>query len=124
MFQFRQWFAENVGFSDQLAHNLINSAAIIVLLYGLRFLTMRAVFRQTEEVSKRYKWRKGITYITTFLAIFLVGRIWLEGLQSVATFAGLFAAGLEGGEFGVHVGEDGGDGGLFGQGWQLDVHAL
>ncbi|MCB1045361.1 MAG: mechanosensitive ion channel family protein [Acidobacteria bacterium] len=94
MFQFRQWFAENVGFSDQLAHNLINSAAIIVLLYGLRFLTMRAVFRQTEEVSKRYKWRKGITYITTFLAIFLVGRIWLEGLQSVATFAGLFAAGL------------------------------
>ena len=35
--------------------------------------------------------------------------------------AGLVAAGFEGGDFGVHVGEDGGDGGLFGIGWNGKV---
>ena len=38
--------------------------------------------------------------------------------HAVLEGAGLVAAGFEGGQFGVHVGEDGGDGGLFGFGWR------
>ncbi len=94
MLIFKQWLSENVGFSDSAVHNLTTSVAVLVVLYGARYIILRTVLRQTESITKRYRWRKALTYSSTFLAIFLVGRIWLEGLQSVATFAGLLAAGL------------------------------
>ena len=50
--------------------------------------------RQTKDVKKRYRWRKGITYVITFIIIFLIGRIWFQGFGSIATFMGIFAAGI------------------------------
>lgn len=41
-----------------------------------------------------YRVRKTSTYVTVGLAILIVGRVWFEGLQSVATFLGLVSAGL------------------------------
>lgn len=90
----RDWIMDNGFLSEDAIRNLLTSLAIVFVLYGARFIVLRTVFRNTEDVTRRYRWRKVMTYVTTFLAIFLIGRIWLEGLHSVATFAGLIAAGL------------------------------
>ena len=42
----------------------------------------------------RFAWRKGTTYVSTFLGILLVARIWFTAFGSVATFLGLVGAGI------------------------------
>lgn len=74
--------------------NLIESIIIILILIVIRFVVIRIVRRQTENDSIRYKWRKNLTYILSFLGFLLIGRIWFQGMASVATFLGLLSAGL------------------------------
>src|SRR5437870_943240 len=42
----------------------------------------------------RYRWQKATAYITTPIALLIVGRIWFAGFQSIATFLGLVSAGI------------------------------
>nr|WP_286669216.1 mechanosensitive ion channel domain-containing protein [Fodinibius salicampi] len=57
-------------------------------------MAIRIVNRQLPEAEDQYRWRKNLTYISVFLGFLIVGRIWFEGLQSIATFLGLLSAGL------------------------------
>lgn len=74
--------------------NLIESVIIILILIAIRFVVIRFVRRQTDDDSIRYKWRKNLTYFLSFLGFLLIGRIWFQGMASVATFLGLLSAGL------------------------------
>jgi small-conductance mechanosensitive channel len=85
---------EYLGNSPDTSRRLIISAAIILVLWVLRLIAIRIVNRRFEEISTQYKWRKNLTYTAVVLGIFLVGRLWFEGLQSIATFLGLLSAGL------------------------------
>ncbi|MEA2022621.1 MAG: mechanosensitive ion channel family protein, partial [Candidatus Caldatribacteriota bacterium] len=42
----------------------------------------------------RYSWRKTLGYTVIILGIFLIGRIWFRGFQSIATYLGLLSAGI------------------------------
>ncbi|MCB0211125.1 MAG: mechanosensitive ion channel family protein [Anaerolineae bacterium] len=42
----------------------------------------------------RYTWRKTSSYIIAFLGLLLLGRIWIQHIQGLATFLGLASAGL------------------------------
>ena len=90
----QQWIEELLGFSPLAMQRLVSTLVIVIVLVTLRFIAMRMVYRQTEDVTKRYHWRKGVTYVSTVVGVFLIGRIWFEGIQSLATFLGLIAAGL------------------------------
>lgn len=83
-----------LGLSPATIENLINSLIVVVILLAIRFIAVRMVYRQTQDVTRQYYWRKGITYVVTFLALFIIGRTWFQGIQSIATFFGLLAAGL------------------------------
>ena len=74
--------------------NLIESCLIILVLFAIHFVVIRIVRRQTDDDSIRYKWRKNLTYFLSFLGFLFIGRIWFEGMGSVATFLGLLSAGL------------------------------
>lgn len=74
--------------------NLIETILIILVLSVIHFVVIRIVRRRTDDDSIRYKWRKNLTYFLSFLGFLLVGRIWFEGMASVATFLGLLSAGL------------------------------
>ncbi len=80
----------NVGYLN----NLISSLLIIFVLWITRFFILKIIYHQTENASTRYSWRKSTLYFAVFLAIILVGRSWLNGLEPILTFLGIIAVGL------------------------------
>lgn len=74
--------------------NFIETFIIIAILVVLRFIIIRIVYNRVEETASRYKWRKNVTYTLVFIGFMLVGRIWFEGVGSLATFLGLLSAGI------------------------------
>lgn len=80
--------------SEDIQIKLFKSALIIILLWVLRVAAARVINRQVKAVTARYWWKKILTYTVVTLGIFLVGSIWVSGLQSIATFLALIAAAL------------------------------
>lgn len=74
--------------------HLLESLAIIVVLVVVRWLVLVLLRRRVPDARLRYKWRKGTAYAAFVLAIFLVGKLWLEGIGTLATFLGLVGAGV------------------------------
>lgn len=73
---------------------IFESTFVVLLLILLRILILRVVNRHTKDPAVQYKWRKNLVYGLTFIAFIVVGRIWFEGFDSLATFLGLFSVGL------------------------------
>ncbi|MCW9708479.1 mechanosensitive ion channel family protein [Fodinibius salsisoli] len=88
--QIQEW----VQNAPELRYKIFLSAAIILIIWALRLITVRIVNKRLPEAREQYKWRKNLTYISVFVGVFIIGRIWFEGLQSLATFLGLLSAGL------------------------------
>ncbi len=74
---------------------LLNTLLIILALTILRLVLLRLVnSRFRQDTRALYSWRKSIEYIIVILGVFLIGRLWLEGIQSLATYLGLVSAGI------------------------------
>lgn len=86
-----QEFIQN---SPGITYQIILSIAAILLIWLIWFIAIRLINKKIPEARDRYRWRKNLTYISVFLGFLIVGRIWFEGLQSLATFLGLLSAGL------------------------------
>ena len=74
---------------------LAQTAVIILVLIVLRQIAFR--FAHTKfhnEARQLYNLRKFIEYVTVFIGFILVGRIWIESMQSLVTYAGLLSAGI------------------------------
>jgi small-conductance mechanosensitive channel len=82
------------GISPDLQSKIVSSVIIIFILWLIRTLVMRMVWRRTESVQQRYRWQKTSSYVGVTLGLLLVGRIWFAGIQPLATFLGLVTAGL------------------------------
>lgn len=90
LLEFLQWDVQ-VETINKLLHSLL----IILILWLLRLVIMRLVYRRyAEDTRALYNWRKGIQYVLVALGILLVGRIWLDGLHTLATYLGLLSAGV------------------------------
>lgn len=88
------WIAQITKLSPDVQRNLYTSIIIILILWLMRALVMSIVLRRVEDVRLRYRWRKTSKSVAAGIGVVLVGRVWFEGIQSLATFLGLFAAGL------------------------------
>ncbi|OGF66890.1 MAG: hypothetical protein A2Y62_01475 [Candidatus Fischerbacteria bacterium RBG_13_37_8] len=75
-------------------YKILNSLIIIVLIWLIRTLIIRIVWRKHDNVQARYRWRKSTAYAGAVLGIFLVGSIWYTGFRSLSTYLGLLSAGL------------------------------
>lgn len=84
-------FLEN---SPDLTANIFETIGIIFLLWFIRFIILRIIVKRTESKRTQYKWRKNLTYITSFIGIFIVGQIWFTGIGDIATYLGLVSAGI------------------------------
>lgn len=79
----------------EVQSQLLSTLFIVLALILLRLVLLRVVNRRFREDTRAlYSWRKGIEYFIVFLGILLVGRLWLEGVQSLATYLGLLSAGV------------------------------
>jgi len=73
---------------------LLTTIGILLVLWLLRWVWLWIMARRTEEPQTRYKWRKAATYTITVIGLILIGRVWLEGIQSLVTYLGLVSAGV------------------------------
>ena len=83
-----------IASSPGITYQLILSVIAIFVIWLLRFIAIRIINRRKDDARIQYKWRKNLTYVSVFIGFLIVGNIWFEGLQSLATFLGLLSAGL------------------------------
>ena len=86
------WIAQITKLSPWVQTNLFTSIIIILILWLLQTLVMSIVVRRVEDVRLRYRWRKTSKSVAAALGVVFVGRVWFDGIQSLATFLGLVAA--------------------------------
>ncbi|MBW6515536.1 MAG: mechanosensitive ion channel family protein [Candidatus Cloacimonetes bacterium] len=79
---------------DTLFSRILYSVIVILILWLFNRIIVSIVDKRITDVKSRYSWKKTISYIFVFLGFILVGRLWFEGIQSLATFLGLLSAGL------------------------------
>ena len=88
-------FIEGItGIGGDLQLKIITSLVIIIILWVTRKGVHRVIVKWTDNIEQRYNWIKTANYIIIVLGAVLVGRVWFQGIQSIATFLGLLSAGL------------------------------
>ena len=89
-----EWIRLLPGSQVDIQSNIITTLFLIIALWVLRFVAIRIMLKNTEDIRSRYIWQKTITYITLFLGIFLPASLWIEEVQDLTTFLGLLSAGI------------------------------
>ena len=72
---------------------IIGTLIALILLPLIKRFIITPIVNKIKDNEKRYKWNKISTYIFYFLLFFVIGSIWFEGFESIATFLGLVGAG-------------------------------
>jgi small-conductance mechanosensitive channel len=84
----------DLNLNEVALEKVFHSAVVLIFLTLLKSLICSVLRRRLTDPAKYYHWRSMVVYTYSFLAIFLVGRIWVKGIDSIATFLGLIGAGL------------------------------
>lgn len=87
--QVAQWFDDSPTFTK-----VLSSLLILAVLWLSRFLACKMLKRRVEDTARVYHFRRIISYVYSFLMVILIGRVWVKGVDSVATMVGLTSAGL------------------------------
>lgn len=88
------WFQTTFGVAPDTQGKLTASLVAVFLVWLARKLVLAVVKRRVADPRLRYRWHKSTVWATAPIALVLVGRIWFEGIQSLATFLGLVSAGV------------------------------
>jgi len=88
------WLQTTLGISPDTENKILATAVVLLGLWLVRRVVLAILWRRTHDARLRYRWQKVTTYITSPIGLLLIGRIWYEGFQSVATFFGLVSAGI------------------------------
>ena len=94
MLSWTQWIDDALNVSQETQTKLIASLFIISLLFLTYLVLLKVYYSKVSDVRLRYRWRKTSIYIAFIIGFALVGRMWLEGIDSLATFLGFIGAGL------------------------------
>lgn len=86
--------ASKLHISENMAENMIFTAAALLLLLLFKVLTTKVVCRNIEDDKRRYHVRRTVTHVYTIFLFVVVGGIWFQGMASLGTFLGLASAGL------------------------------
>lgn len=89
-----EWLGQVTGLGSPTVTKLLVTVAIIVALWLIRWAWLSITNRRTDDPQVRYRWRKTASYSLTIIGLILVGRVWLEGIQSLVTYLGLVSAGI------------------------------
>lgn len=88
------WLQTTFGVSVATQNKIAATAVVVLAVLIIRRIILSIVWNRTHDARLRYRWQKGIAYVTSPLAILVIGRIWFAGFQSIATFLGLVSAGI------------------------------
>lgn len=94
MKQIADLISNATGLGSGMQMKIISSLIIVLGLWLARFLIVNIMWRRIEDVRNRYIAQKTVTYTVVLLGIIMIGRVWFEGFEPLATFLGLLSAGL------------------------------
>ena len=83
-----------MGIGSDTVGKLLLTAAVVGALLLIRWGFLAFLNHRISDPRVRYRWRKTATYLLALIGLILVGRIWLEGIQSLVTYLGLLSAGI------------------------------
>lgn len=86
-------------FIDQdhpFGENTLLTVVVFFVLWLLRRLILRLVYRRTDDVDAIYSWRKTTEFIVIIVGVIALLSIWFggNGMQSASTYLGLLSAGI------------------------------
>ena len=84
----------DIGLAISTQEKIFESLVIVAVLLVLRFVLVRAVNQWISDVTQKYFWRRVVGYSLGAFALILVGRVWFQGIQALATAIGIAGAGL------------------------------
>lgn len=87
------WISKNIIHSHGIDAKFFSSIATIVILIILSRILILFLSRG-RDVRIQYNIRKTVTYSTFILGIFIIGRLWFQGVDSLSTYLGLVSAGI------------------------------
>jgi len=74
--------------------NLLLSILIVAILFLLRKILISLISNNTKDPKTVYYSKRIIGYVYVFLAIVLVGGVWISGLGHIGAYLGIASAGL------------------------------
>lgn len=83
-----------IDLDPQVMRSLLATLMVMIITWVLNLIIKKLVGGQVHDDKLKFLWIKNLRYVVYFMSVFLIGRIWLEGFQSLATFLGLLSAGL------------------------------
>ena len=88
------WLQNTIGISPEVQINILISLIIVFGIIFLRYLLVKLVIQNIEDLNQRYQWRKISLYISVFIIILFLAFDWLGLISSIGTFLGLMTAGI------------------------------
>jgi small-conductance mechanosensitive channel len=85
---------EEIGLSPANQRKILISLSIIVVVWVLRYLILKLVWRQTEDPRLRYQWKRSIGLALSLISIILISSVWISAFARFGAFLGLLSAGL------------------------------
>ena len=87
------WFIRFFTYSSIQVKFVATFIAILVF-FIIKKMIMKIVKSKSKDALIIYRWEKTSTYIIFVLSFVIIGRIWFEGIGSIATYLGLLSAGV------------------------------
>jgi len=88
------WLQRATGLNPDLLHKVLTSVLTVLVVWVLHRLIVVLVLKHIGDLRLRYRLKKTSGYVLFLGAVIVLGRIWFEGFQTVATFFGLLSAGI------------------------------
>lgn len=94
MGELTNWIQEHLSIPASVQLNIFYSLTAFLILWILRFLANKLIYRTFSDIKLRYMWKNGVK--NAFYILFLISLlfIWTKQIGSLGTFLGLVSAGL------------------------------
>ncbi len=92
--QIGQFIENQIGIHQHNQIKILITFLVFIVLWVLRYIILRIVWKFTEDVRRRYAWRTALAYTFPFLGLLLIVSVWVEAFEKFSTFLGLMTAGL------------------------------
>jgi len=83
-----------IEWTNEMSLRLLYSAVVVAVLFVIKIVANRWVYKRVHEPEKSYRIKKGTNTLLVVLAIIILGFLWSQHLGSLSTFLGLLSAGL------------------------------
>ena len=92
--QISQFIENQIGIQEHNQIKILITVLVILILWILRLIIVRIVWKHTEDVRRRYAWRTSLAYTFPFIGVMIIAVVWVEAVEKFSTFFGLMTAGL------------------------------